>query len=112
MTRVRIMSASIWVMRVGSRRLGNIAQAVPDAAAPFSHGEQYDAAVGREAAAIEIGRDLLARDGRKREWRNRNVVHRGRGSRTTRAGLAWTPETYAASGFCVMPANPKIIRRE
>ena len=47
----------------------------------LGHRQQHDAAVRREAAAVEIGCDFLARDGWKRERRNRSVGHGERGWR-------------------------------
>ena len=63
-------------------------ETVGDPEASFSHGEQHDPAVGREAAAVKISCDFLARDGWKREGQNRIVDHGGRGWRETREGLA------------------------
>ena len=68
-----------------------------DGAAPsFGHGEQHDAAVRSEAAAIEIGRDHLPRNG----WKGKAGSYR----RSWRAwlarsadGLAQTPKSYAVS---------------
>lgn len=52
--------------------------------------QQHDAAVRREATAVEIGCDFLARDGWKRERRNRSVGYGERGWRNVlkRIGLS------------------------
>jgi hypothetical protein len=45
----------------------------PDA--PVGHGKEHDAAIRCQATAVESSCDLLARDGWKRERKNRIVVH-------------------------------------
>ncbi len=62
-------------------RIGDQAcQALSNAQAPFSGGQQHDAAVGGEASAVEGSGDLLAADGWKQERLGRIIGHGGCGS--------------------------------
>ncbi len=59
-------------------------QAFGETEPPLRHRKQQNAAVRNQAAAVEICRDFLARDGWKRERENRSVIHGGRGWRKMR----------------------------
>ena len=61
-------------------------QALGETETPLRHRKQNDAAIRNQAAAVEIGCNFLARDGWKREWENRNVIHGERGWRKLRVG--------------------------
>ena len=60
-------------------------------------GQEHDAAVGRQAPAIESGGDLLAGHGWKREGRSCIVRHGGCGSLERCAGSVSATKSYAAS---------------
>lgn len=70
--------------RVGDARgitaIGKAArQSLGDPESAFRHGEQHDAAIRRNASAIERSCDFLALDGWKRESGKRILCHGGRG---------------------------------
>ena len=76
--RARIMSASVWVIRAGSRRSGKQrANRLGDAKASLRHRQQHDAAVRGQATAVEIRCDFPARNGWKREWREVSSIMAG-----------------------------------
>ena len=55
-------------------------EAVSHPDTPLGGGQQHDAAIGGDPAAIKGGRDFLAADGCKQERRDRIVGHGGCGS--------------------------------
>ena len=62
-------------------RIGNqICQPISDPQTPLGRGQQHDAAVRGDPAAVEGGSDFLAADGWKQERRGRIVGHGGCGS--------------------------------
>ncbi len=58
-----------------------VREPVGDPQTTLGHRQQHDAAVRREATAVEIGCDFLAGDGWKRKRQDRSVGHGGRGWR-------------------------------
>ena len=68
-----------------------------DAEPSFGHGEQHHAAVRSEPPAIEIGCDLPAPDGWKREREDRIVGHGGRGRCDDARMVGLDTQTYATS---------------
>src|SRR4051812_8402575 len=95
--RARIMSATACLTRVESRVRHEARQPIGDAKPALGLGQEHDAAVGRQASAIESSGDLLARHGWKRECRGCIVRHGGCGSLEGVAGSVSATKSYAAS---------------
>ena len=79
-----------------------------DAEPSFGHGEQHDATVRSEADAIEIGCDLLPRNGWKGKRQDRIIGHGGRGRREARNGLAQITQILRRISALRHARQPKI----
>ena len=69
------------------------------AEATLRHREQHHAAIRGEPSTIDIGCDLPAADGWKREWQHRNFGHGGRGCPGLREMVVSAPKPTQPQTF-------------